>query len=80
MAELKVRKLEAWVVDVWRQRAQRAGHSLEEELRQLLTQEALKSQVDFASQAAVLRAEIARVHGILSDSSEHVRAEREARG
>lgn len=80
MADVKVRKLDDWVVDAWRQRAQQAGHSLEEELRRLLTEEALKLQADFVDQAAALRAEIARTHGVLSDSVEHVRAEREDRG
>lgn len=80
MAEVKVRKLEEWVVKVWQSRAQQAGRSLEEELRQVLTEGALRPQQEFASKAAELRAAIQKAVGQLSDSTLHVRAEREARG
>ena len=80
MTDVKVRRLEDWVVQVWRRRAEVAGRSLEEELRQVLTDEALRPQVEFAERAAALRAKIRRSSGVLTDSTEHVRADRAARG
>ena len=80
MAEVKVRKLEDWVVKVWQKRAQQSGRSLEEELRQALTAEALRPQQRFAEKAAEVRSAISRSTGQMSDSVEHLRAERAARG
>ena len=45
VADVKIRKLPDWVVDTYRARAQAAGHSLEEELRSLLTEAALERQL-----------------------------------
>jgi plasmid stability protein len=64
MAEVKVRKLENWVVQVWQKRAQQAGRSLEEELRQALTAEALRPQQRFAAKSAELRAAIQQDTGL----------------
>ena len=80
MAEVKVRKLEDWVVKAWQSRARGAGRSLEEELRQALTEGALRPQQEFASMAAQLRAVIQKAVGPMSDSTAHIRADREARG
>jgi plasmid stability protein len=38
MADAKIRKLDDWVVQSFRARAKEAGRSLEEELRQFLTE------------------------------------------
>jgi len=38
MADVKIRKLPDWVVEFYKRSAARAGHSLEEELRVLLTE------------------------------------------
>lgn len=80
MAEVKVRKLERWVVEIWKKRAQQSGRSLEEELRQALTAEALRPQQRFAAKAASLRADIEQASRRMSDSVEHLRSERETRG
>lgn len=80
MADVKVRRLEDWVVKVWQKRAQQSGRSLEEELRQALTAEALRPQQQFAEKVANLRSAIHASTGRMSDSVEHLRAERESRG
>jgi plasmid stability protein len=80
MADVKIRRLEDWVVAAHRNRAVQAGRSLEEELRVLLTAAALEPQRDFAREVAVLREQIRKQQGVLSDSADLIRAEREARG
>lgn len=80
MADVKIRKLPDWVVQAHRGRAERAGRSLEEELRLLLTDAALKPQREFAERAAAFRERLRRQFGELSDSTKEIRKDRQARG
>ena len=80
MAEVKIRRLDDRVVATHRDRAERAGRSLEEELRLLLTEAALRPQHEFARRVAELREQIRREHGLFPDSTELIREDREARG
>ena len=48
MADVKIRKLDDWVVESFRARAKQAGRSLEEELRQFLTEAARERRRRFA--------------------------------
>jgi len=77
---VKLRKLDDWVVEVYRTRARAAGHSLEEEMRRAVTAAALKPRLDIARKLARLRARIRRKYGILSDSTPGIRADRDSRG
>jgi hypothetical protein len=78
MADVKLRKLDEWVVEVYRTRARAAGHSLEEEMRRTVTSAALKPRLDFARKMARLREKIRRKYGILSDSTPGIRQERDS--
>jgi len=80
MVDVKVRKLEDWVVETLRDRARRAGRSLEQELRQVLTEEALGAQRAAGGQFAALRCEMKKKHGTVSDSVPLIREDRDARG
>ena len=80
MAELKIRKLPDWVVAHHRRNAERAGRSLEEELRQFLTEDALKKRDRLWERLAETRAKIRKRHGVLSDSTADIREERERMG
>jgi plasmid stability protein len=80
MPDLKIRKLADWVVATLRLRADHAGHSLEEELRILLTEAASKPKHDRAAELAAFRDMLRRKYGTLSDSTGEIRADREARG
>jgi antitoxin FitA len=80
MAEIRVRKLEEWVVDALRARAKRHGQSLEGELRRLLCDEAKRPRFEAAERATALRAAIAQEHGLLPDSAASIREDRDARG
>jgi len=80
MAEVKIRKLPDWVVAHHRRNAERAGRSLEEELRQFLTSDALERREKLRKRLAETRAIIRKRHGVLSDSTADIRAERERLG
>jgi plasmid stability protein len=62
MADVKVRKLEDWVITTLQHQAKRRGHSLEEELRCVLTDTALKAQHEFAASAKAIRQRIFETH------------------
>lgn len=79
MPEIKIRKLPDWVVDTFRLRAENAGRSLEEELRLLLTETALKPKQDLAMELAAFRKMLERKYGTLRDSAEGIRQDRETR-
>jgi plasmid stability protein len=80
MAEVKIRKLPDWVVDVFRLKAVEAGRSLEEELRNHLTEAALLPKQKRAAELAAFREMVRRKYGILRDSTDDIRSDREARG
>jgi plasmid stability protein len=80
MAEVRVRKLEDWVVDWFRTQARRHGESLEGELRQVLTDVAQERK---RAVAAGLRADLEALrkqYGTFSDSTALIREDRDARG
>jgi plasmid stability protein len=49
MADVKIRKLPDWVVDFYKKSAERAGRSLEEELRVLLTENTQAKRQEWAA-------------------------------
>ncbi|MBI3210838.1 MAG: hypothetical protein HYZ37_18290 [Candidatus Solibacter usitatus] len=74
---VKVRRLPEWVVDAHKARAEAAGVSLEEQLRELLTESALTPQRDFAAKAAAWNSGLKARYGSLGDSTELIREDRE---
>ncbi|MBL8672952.1 MAG: hypothetical protein JNK11_19990 [Alphaproteobacteria bacterium] len=80
MADVKIRQLEDWVLESHRTRAKTAGRSLEEELRQVLTDKALEARREFARRAREMQAELKAKYGVMSDSTPGIRADREERG
>jgi plasmid stability protein len=80
MAEVRVRKLEDWVVDWFRTQARQHGESLEGELRQVLTDVAQERK---RAVAAGLRADLEALrkqYGTFSDSAALIREDRDLRG
>lgn len=77
---IKIRKLPPWVIDAHKAKAEQAGISLEEEMRRLLTDEALRPQKEWAKKAAAWQEALEKKYGKLSDSTELIRADREERG
>jgi plasmid stability protein len=80
MPDVKIRKLPDWVVVAFKSRASVAGRSLEEELRQLLTEAASHPARDRAAELSAFQDMLRRKYGELSDSTAAIRADREARG
>jgi plasmid stability protein len=80
MSEVRVRKLEDWVVRWFRTQAKQHGTSLEGELRQVLTDAALRRKREIVSQ---LRADLKQMeerYGLFSDSAPLIREDRDSRG
>jgi plasmid stability protein len=80
MAEVRIRKLEEWVVNALRSRARRQGRSLEGKLRELLREEAMRPRAEAANRAQAMREAIAHEHGLLPDSATLIREDRDTRG
>jgi plasmid stability protein len=80
MKELRIRKLDEWVVASLRARAKRHGRSLEAELRVLLAEEARRPRREFLERTRALRASIQAECGLLPDSTPLIREDRDARG
>jgi len=79
MSELRIRNMDDWVVSELRARSKRHGRSLEAELRELLRTEAGRPRREAAERARELREAIAQEHGVLPDSSELIRDDRNSR-
>ncbi len=80
MPDVKIRNLPDWVVGAHKSRAARAGRSLEEQLRILLTEAASKPREQSIRRVVALREKLRRKYGQLSDSVAAIREDREARG
>jgi plasmid stability protein len=80
MPELRVRNMDEWVIAELKAQAKAHGHSLEAELREQLREMALRPKREMAERAARLRNAIAQEHGLLPDSADAIRKDRDARG
>lgn len=80
MADIRVRKLEEWVLEVHRRLAMGDGQSLENHIRRLLTNAAVESQREFADRAEAKLTQRQAMHGVFSDSAESIQQERWERG
>jgi len=76
MADVKIRNLPDWLVDWHKRRAEAAGVSLEEHLRQLLERERADTIHRLAELARKHRARIEAVTGVLKDSTPLIRESR----
>lgn len=77
MAELKIRDVSDSTVAFYRQRAKAKGLSLEEELRQTLTETQMQSRREVLEELDALREQLGRKYGIMPDSTPGIRAERD---
>ena len=80
MGELRVRNIDDGVISEWRARARRHGRSVADEVRDLLTDEAMRPRREAVAELRKLHAAILADHGELPDSTPDIRAERDARG
>ena len=80
MTEVRIRNVDAWVVEELRKQARLKGQSLEGTLRELLAQEASRPRQELASKLREMREELRNKYGTFSDSTALIREERDARG
>jgi len=80
MTDVRVRDLDDDIVALLKDRARLNGRSLENELREALTELATQPKRELAERAARLRAEIKAESGVLADSAPFIREERDRRG
>ena len=79
MGDVRVRKLDDWVVGWFRAQAKQHGRSLEGELRDALTQEVLRRKKAIAAELRADLQELEDKHGLFSDSARIIRDMRDRR-
>jgi plasmid stability protein len=77
MADVKIRKLDDWVVHSFRAQAKQAGHSLEAELRETLTEVARERRAALLGEINAFRSELRTRYGQMADSTPLIREIRE---
>ena len=80
MADVKVRKLDDWVVASYKSRAERAGRSLEEELRVTLTDVVAQDRASLMARIEEHQRLMREKYGTLPDSTPLIREDRDSRG
>lgn len=80
MGDVRVRKIDDWVVSWFRTQAKRHGRSLESELREILTGTALQRKKAIADKMRADLKQIEEKYGLFSDSAKLIREDRDARG
>jgi plasmid stability protein len=80
MGDIRVRKLEDWVVGWFRAQAKQHGRSLEGELREALTEAAFQRKKAIAAEMRADLQELEDKYGLFSDSAKIIREMRDTRG
>jgi|GEM_PF-1958822 len=80
MTELRIRKLDEWVIDCLKAQAKLHGRSLEGELRELLTETARSRKQQVADRLLADLAELEHRHGLFTGGTKGIREERDKRG
>ena len=80
MSDVRVRNLDDDVVAELKDLARMNGRSLENEIREALTELATRSRREIVERTAQLRASIKAESGVLTDSAPFIREERDRRG
>jgi plasmid stability protein len=78
MTEVRIRKVDDWVVESLRVRAHSKGQSLEGALRDLLRQEAMRPKLELANELREMREELRKKYGTFSDTTAIIRQMRDA--
>jgi plasmid stability protein len=80
MGDIRVRKLDEWVVTWFRAQAKQHGRSLESEFREMLTDAVRQRKKEIAAELRADLKELEDKHGLFSDSTKLIREERERLG
>ncbi len=73
MADIKIRKLDDWVVNSFRARAKKAGRSLEAELRQFLTEATRQRRESYLQRLNAFSERLRDKYGEMPDSTPLIR-------
>jgi plasmid stability protein len=80
MTEIRIRKVDQWIVESLRRLARAHGQTLEAELRELLRQEAMRPKQKLAEEHRTMLKELRDKYSVFSDSVALIRVERDRRG
>ena len=80
MTEMRIRKVDEWVVESLRQAARASGKTLEATIRELLEREAMRPRQELARELRQMQDELRREYGTFSDSTAIIREQRDAWG
>ena len=80
MAEVKIRKIEDWVINTIRVFAKKNNQSVEEQLRCILREAAQSPRKKMMEECLAFQDEIRQKYGVLPDSTSGIREERDRRG
>jgi plasmid stability protein len=80
MADVRIRHLDDWVVASFRARARQAGRTLEEELREFLTEAARERRRRFADKLEAFSEQLRAKYGEMPDSTPLIREGRDEFG
>ncbi len=80
MTDVRIRKVDDWVLDSLRRQAKQQGKSLENELRDILTATAVAKRQAIVEEMRAALKELQDKYGTFSDSTILIREERDARG
>jgi plasmid stability protein len=80
MSDVRVRKLDEWVVGWFRTQAKQHGQSLEGELRHVLTEAALRRKQEVGAELRAELKSLQQKYGVFSDSAKLIREARDRRG
>ena len=80
MGEIRIRDVDNEVVQAWKLRAERRGHTLTQEIRELLTREAERPRRDLVADLERMHARTRAEFGELPDSTTLIREQRDKRG
>jgi plasmid stability protein len=80
MAELRIRNVEPWIVENLRTLARDHGHSMEEEIKDLLRDKAIERKQKMVAEMQTLIDDMRAKYGELSDSAVLIREDRDERG
>jgi plasmid stability protein len=80
MTDVRIRNVDDWIVEWHRHQAKRKGRSLENELRQVITDAALAKKHAIAQEMRAGLDELRSKYGLMSDSTVGIREDRDRRG
>ena len=78
MPELRIRNVEPWIVEVYRDKARKHGLTMEREIRDTLARLAVQEMTDFLTELRQARTHQREKYGVLADSTPAMLADREA--